>query len=154
MLSREEQKQVNTLFWNTFRNFIKKHKSSNGHRINWLNYPSDVKDIYIRLQADTNGARLCLDLQSKDAGVQAILWEQLCELKNVMEKRMNMEGEWISDLNMPDGRTISRIVWSCSGLNYLKSEDHIQIFEHLKNTLVSFDLFYQEFKEILITLTD
>lgn len=154
MFSREEQKRLNTLFWNAFKNYIKKQKSSNGRRINWLNYPSDVKDVFIRLQADTEGARLCFDVQSKDTGVHAIIWEQLCELKVVMEKRMNIKGEWIPNLILSDNRTISRIVWERSGLNYLKPDDHILIFEFLKNTLIAFDLFYQEFKEILISLTD
>lgn len=81
MLTREQQKQLNIEFWNEFRKFMSHFKSSNGKRINWLSYPSDVKNVYIRLQADGKGARLCLDIQPKDDGIRAIIWEQMTELK-------------------------------------------------------------------------
>ena len=154
MLSREQQKQFNLDFWGEFKEYMKKHRSSNGRRINWLNYPSDVKDVYIRLYADSKIASLSLDIQSRDEGIRAIIWEQMTELRAIMEKIMNVHGEWIYDLNLPDGRTISRITWSKKGLNYLKTEDKERIFEFLKFNLLGFDKFYQEFKEILINLTD
>jgi hypothetical protein len=154
MLSREEQKQINTAFWHGFKEFTKKIKSSNGRRINWLSYPSDAKDVYIRMHVDTKSAGLFFDIQPKDEGVRAILWEQMNELKKVMESTMQMKGEWIENLTLTDGRIISRIAWTHSGLNYLKSEDHADIYLFLRDTFVAFDTFYQEFKEILINLTD
>lgn len=154
MLSREEQKQINSAFWNGFKDFTKKIKSSNGRRINWLSYPSDVKDVYIRLHADTKCAGLYFDIQTKDAGVRDIIWEQMTELRKIMESTMGISGEWIQQLHLNDGRTIARISWEKAGLNYLNKEDQQEIYAFLKDTIVAFDSFYQEFKEILINLTD
>ena len=53
-----------------------------------------------------------------------------------------------------EGRTFSRIMWQQEGLDFYLIKDRIVIFEFLKNRLVEFDAFYQEFKEILISLTD
>lgn len=154
MLSREEQKKRNSEFWEKFRKYMNKYRSSNGRKMNWLNYPSDVKDVYIRLQADNKGARMCFDIQPKDEGVRAIVWEQMTELKKVMESSMNYETTWLEQQSSPEGRVFSRIMWEKEGLNFYNEEDHLAIFEFLKDRLIEFDEFYQEFKEILISLTE
>lgn len=154
MLNREELKAKNTEFWSDFRKYMGKVKSSNGRRMNWLNYPSDVKNIYIRLQADASGARLCLDIQPKDDGVREIVWEQMTELKKVMEHCMTHETVWIDKMQSNDGRTFSRIMWETKDVNFFNPDDKEKIFEFLKNRLLEFDEFYQEFKEILISLMD
>ena len=154
MLSREEQKKINREFWEQFRKYMNKVRSSNGRKMNWLNYPSDVKHIYIRLQADNKGTRLCFDIQPKDEGIRSIIWEQMTELKKVMEQSMNHETIWIEHMYSPEGRVFSRIMWEQQGLNFYNEEDHPAIFEFLKNRLIEFDEFYQEFKEILISLAD
>jgi hypothetical protein len=154
MLTREELKEKNRQFWTDFRKYMNKVKSSNGRRMNWIGYPSDVKNIYIRLQADAKGARLCFDIQPKDQGVREIIWEQMTELKKVMENCMNYETTWLEELYNDDGRIYSRIMWELNDVNYYNDEDQIVIFEFLKNRLVEFDEFYQEYKEILISLAD
>jgi hypothetical protein len=133
---------------------MSKVKSSNGRKMNWVSYPSDVKNIYIRLMVDSKGARLCLDIQPKDEGIREIVWEQMTELKKVMESTMQHETIWIERMSAENGRFFSRIMWEQKGLNYYHDEDKPQIFEFLKNRLIEFDEFYQEFKEILINLMD
>ena len=145
---------MNSEFWERFRKYMNKVRSSNGRKMNWLNYPSDVKNIFIRLQADGKGARLCFDIQPKDDSIRAIIWEQMTELKKVMEGSMSHETIWIEHLNSSEGRVFSRIMWEQNGLNFFDENDHQAIFEFLKNRLIEFDEFYQEFKEILISLTD
>jgi hypothetical protein len=154
MLSREEQKKKNTEFWEKFRKYMYKLKSSNGRKMNWLNYPSDVKHIYIRLQADSRTARLCLDIQPKDEGIREIIWEQMTELKKVMEACMKVETIWLENIESPEGKRFSRIMWEKNGVNFYNADDENVIFEFLRDRLIEFDEFYQEFKEILISLTD
>ena len=83
MLTKEARKELNTHFWEGFRKEMRNHKSSNGRGINWINYPSDVKDIYIRLIVATKNASICFDIQPKDDDIRSILWEQMTELKVV-----------------------------------------------------------------------
>ncbi|MEN9400066.1 MAG: hypothetical protein RL632_1167 [Bacteroidota bacterium] len=154
MLGREEQKLRNSQFWEGFRNYIKKIPSSNGRRMNWLNYPSDVKGIYIRLQCDHLGARLCMDFQQKDPGIRAILWEQMTELKKLLEEAMKYPTRWDPDCMSPEGFAFGRIHWELEGKSFYKDEDWPEIYSFLCDRLVEFDEFYQEFKEILITLSE
>ncbi len=153
MLSKEERKALNSSFWDTFRKEMRQYKSVNGRGMNWINYPSDVKDIYIRLQADPKGARLCFDIQPKDDGVRSILWEQMTELKVVLEDAVGI-AVWNENDHIFNGRTVSRIFWELTDVNFYAAKDHEKIKDFLKQKLIDFDAFYQEFKEILIILAE
>ena len=152
MYSKEELKQLKTDFWNQFKVKMQKTRSSNGRRMNWLAYPSEVKNIYIRVDADGKGARLTFDIQGKDEGVRQILWEQLYELKVVMESEMGPEGTWIENTFSSSVPQFNRIIWERTDLNLFKTEDHAEIQNFLADRLIHFDAFYQEFKDILINL--
>lgn len=153
MLSKEERKEKNTLFWESFRKEMRPIKSTNGRSINWINYPTDVKDVYIRLRADSNGASISFDIQPKDDGIRSILWEQMTELKVVMEEETG-PAIWSEFDRVFSGRNVSSIYWEKNDLNFFKEEDVPKIKEFLKEKLIGFDAFYQEFKEILVLLAE
>jgi hypothetical protein len=152
MLSKEERSELNKSFWAGFKGTMNSHKSSNGRLINWLNYPSDVKGIYIRMEADSNCARLCFDMQFKDDGVRSIVWEQMGELKKILEENMQCETIWIEHSNSKENFTFSRICWEIEGVSIYKRQDAEVIYTFLKNRIIEFDFFYQEFKDIIINL--
>ena len=154
MFSKEESRQLNLAFWNGFQDYISKNRSSNGRKINWLNYPSDIKSIFIRLEVDSKGARLCFDIQSKDDDIRALLFEQMSELKVVLEEITVEKPTWIENHYYLNNQYISRIVWENNLLNFYKSEHRDLIYTFLAERLLKFDLFYQEYKEILIALAN
>lgn len=152
MFSKEQAKEWNQNFWGIFHKRMRRYKSSNGRSISWLNYPSDVKGIYVRMIVDKTHASLNYDLQFKDDSVREIVWEQLTELKVVLESTVDYPTNWIEVEFTKDGLPYSRISWVLDGVNYYKEEDHEKIYAFLEERLVKFDLFYQEFKEILVNL--
>ena len=152
MLSKEEKKNLNTEFWEGFRKDIKDVRSVNGRQMNWINYPTDLKDAYIRMEVDPKGVRLCYDIQPKDDGIRSILWEQMNEMKSLMVSEMGLEASWEEESHYWNGRLISRIKWEDNTLNYYNKEDIPKIYDFLKDKLVRFDKFYQAYKEILINL--
>lgn len=154
MLSKTEQKEKNSLFWGAFKTRMKKHMSSTGRRINWLNYPTEAKELYLRLHADGKSCAVYFDIQCKDEGVREVIWEQMGEMKAVLIAEMTDEGEWIENYATPYGRLISRIQWVRTDLNYFKEEDIPRIYDFLKEKLIAFDRFYQEYKDILLHLLD
>jgi len=52
MLSKEAQKERNLLFWNAFKEVMRKRISSSGRRVNWANYPTEVKNTYLPVISD------------------------------------------------------------------------------------------------------
>jgi hypothetical protein len=154
MLSKEERKQLNIDFWDQFKSEMRKIRSSNGKKMNWINYPTDVKNTYLRVVTESNSVSLCFDIQFKDQGVQSIVWEQLTELRKVLESEMEHPTQWEENKITSEGLNIGRISWILSGVNFYDKGQWDVIIEFLKQRMVEFDRFYQEFKEILITLVD
>jgi hypothetical protein len=152
MLSREEHKKRNIIFWTEFKNFMTSKKSSTGKRINWLNYPTEIKFIYLRLEVDKSGARVCFDIQAKDEGVRAIVWEQMEELKKVLTEAMGDEGIWIKTCYSNELQEFSRIKWELDTVNFYHDKDIEAIYNFFAEKLIAFDDFYQNFKDILILL--
>lgn len=154
MLSKEELKEKNSYFWNEFRKTMNKETSSTGRQINWINYPTGVKDIYIRMEVDSKGAALCFDIQPKNDGIRQILWEQMTELKAIMEAEMGIKADWNEESHFWNDRLISRIKWENKSLNYFNEEDIPLIIDFLKDKLKRFDKFYQEYKDIIVNLAN
>lgn len=151
MLTKEERKNWNTEFWTEFKKEMRPVKSSSGKSISWISYPTDVKDTYLRMHADGKRIFLSFDIQSKDEGVRQILWEQMTELRKVMEDAIGINGIWIEN-DVVSGKPASRIVWIKEPMNFYQKENWDEIKNFLKTKLLEFDKFYQEFKEILISL--
>tara|TARA_B110000285_G_scaffold171312_1_gene191779 strand:+ start:336 stop:800 length:465 start_codon:yes stop_codon:yes gene_type:complete len=154
MISKEELKEKNQQFWSAFQQEMNHVSSVTGRQINWINYPTHVNDIYIRMEVDAKGARLCFDIQPKSDAVRQVLWEQMTELKAVMENKMGVEANWNEESHFWNDRLISRIKWQEGNLNYYNEEDVPKIIEFLKEKLIRFDAFYQEFKDILVNLAN
>lgn len=152
MLSKEELKQKNSNFWEGFKQYMRGIESSNGRRMNWLTYPTDVKDIYVRLEVDHKHCSLNFDIQPKDAGIRAIVWEQMTELKVVLENEMNFPTDWDERYFGITDRGTGRISWTLENVSYYNEKDIPVIYEFLKSRLISFDAFYQEYKDLLIAL--
>lgn len=152
MFSKEEQKKLNAAFWTKFKEQAGVNKGVSGKRINWVNYPTHLKQLYIRLHADTVIARFSIDIQAKDQGIRSIIWEQMTELKKVMEEEMNTKGLWEETAYNSANQLISRISWTLEDVNMYVKEDQDKIFNFFIPLLVGFDKFYTTYDDILIGL--
>ena len=152
MLSKEALKNFKIDFWTGFKKRMQKHKSCSGKKTNWLNYKTNLSNIYVRMETDKRSVRFCFDFQLKDPDVREIVWEQMHELKNVLENEMGEEGLWHENYPSEHITYLSRIFWEKQGLNYLNEEDQEAIYDYFENKLLAFDRFYDTYKDILIHL--
>lgn len=154
MLSKEARKERNLVFWASFKEVMRKRVSSSGRRINWATYPTDLKNTYLRLISDGKLTAVCYDVQFKDEGIKEIFWEQLGELKKVIESSMNHPTKWNDSFINPEGIKLMRISWELENVNFYNEKDWPIIHQFFKDRLIEFDAFYQEFKDILINLIE
>jgi hypothetical protein len=154
MLSKEARKERNEMFWAAFKEVMRGKVSSSGRRVNWATYPTEVKNTYLRLISDGKLTAICYDIQFKEPSVQSIFWEQLGELKKVLESSMNYHTKWEEFHINQEGKTIGRISWELDNVNFYNNEDWTEIHAFFKARILEFDSFYQEFKEILISLVE
>ena len=154
MLTKEERKNHNALFWGEFNRFSRTFRSASGKRTNWLNYRTRIKFIFLRLEATNNYVALNFDIQPKDDGIRQIFWEQMGELKMVLTNAIDGDsGIWIEKEYSEVLGEFSRIQWKLEGVDYYNPEDKEKIFSFFKDKLLGFDQFYNDFNEILILLS-
>tara|TARA_B100000508_G_scaffold24343_1_gene17488 strand:- start:18593 stop:19057 length:465 start_codon:yes stop_codon:yes gene_type:complete len=152
MFSKEERKAIHTSFWKRFKSKATQHKNAEGKRINWLNYPTKLKQIYIRLHADNNLARFSIEIQDKDPGIRDLIWEQFEELKKVLENEMPATGVWNKNAFNAANQPIYRISWEIENVNMYDRKDEEKIFNFFIDHLHGFDRFYVDFREVLFGL--
>ena len=152
MLSKEELKQYKINFWEEFKQQMSKHRSASGRKMNWLQYKTDIKYIFLRLETNKSTVRVCFDIQFKDADIRSIVWEQMGELKKVLTDEMGEEGVWEEHYWNETISDFSIIYWEKTDLNYLNPEKKSAIFDFFEDKLIRFDKFYDIYKDILINL--
>ena len=152
MLSKEALKNLNTEFWFGFKKRMQKHKSCSGKKTNWLNYKTNLSHIFVRMETDKHEIRFCFDFQLKDNEIREIVWEQMYELKTVLESEMGEEAVWYENYPSDHVHYLNRIFWQKEGLNYLNQEDTEEIYAYFEHKLLCFDSFYDTYQEILINL--
>ena len=153
MLKKEEKKEMNERFWKAFKKSMRKAKSTSSKKVNWVNYPTEIKNIYLRLKCEKT-VSVNFDIQHKDDDIRDLIWDQLIELKAVLENSMKHPTKWTKNQYTKEGLCICSISWENDMLSLYKEEDWKEIHHFFKTRLVEFDEFYQEYKDILIHLVN
>ena len=88
MYSKQEASQLRQEFWTAFGQYMSPVLSSEGEKINWINYKTGEKDIFFRINADNKKASIAIELTHKDVGVQELYFEQFQQLKKALHNAL------------------------------------------------------------------
>ncbi|WP_347160007.1 DUF4268 domain-containing protein [Pontibacter chitinilyticus] len=146
MYTREQASQLRQAFWTTFGQYIAPHLSAEGLRTNWLNYRTGFKDVYFRMQADKKAASIAIELTHQDPEIQQLFFEQFGELRNLLHESMGEEWEWVLHTTDDEGKTISRIYTSISGVNVFSKDDWPALISFFKPRIIALDEFWSDAK--------
>lgn len=152
MFSKDEEKALRSAFWQGLTNKAQKHRSASGRRVNWFKYPTRINDIYIRAEADTNGCRVCIDLQFKNAGIRELFYEQFLETKTVFENIMISPVVWQPNFEHEYGTQVARISVENTTTNLFVQEDWPEMQTFILNHLRRVDEYWNDFGELYTTL--
>ncbi|MBL4705110.1 MAG: DUF4268 domain-containing protein [Flavobacteriales bacterium] len=153
MFSKEEARELKTLFWTAFGKYMGKHNSASGSKVKWVNYKTGVNDIYIRLHCDAKKASISIDLQHQDEGIRELFLEQFQQLKAILDAQLKEEWDWNSEHYTETGQKIVRISKTRNGVNLFRKDDWKEIFEFYESRMVALDAFWSEFGELFIMLS-
>ena len=151
MFTKEEKKNYNTEFWNSFGIYMKKYNKQFG-RVSWVNYRSNIKDLYFRLSINEKSASFAIELQHKDDGIRELFYEQFLELKGVLESHVGADLIWkevtFNEFNQP----ISKIYVPFENVSLYRKEDWQKAFQFFEKRIVGLHKFWIEFNEIFKNL--
>ena len=147
MYTREQASQLKQEFWTRFGQYLSPKLSSEGEKVNWLNYKTGLKYVYFKMEADKQHAWIAIEITHKDPGVQELFFEQFEEFKTLFNNILKEEWQW--ELHATDGygKTISRIIKKIEGVNIFNTEDWPDLISFFKTRIVALDEFWNDVKD-------
>lgn len=146
MYSRQEASQLRQEFWTTFGQYMNPILSTEGEKINWLNYKTGEKNISFRMHADNKKAIIAIELNHKDKDIQQIYFEQFHQFKNLFEDAVNEEWNWQLHWFDEHGKLISRIYKETTGLSIFQKQDWPDLISFFKLRIIALDEFWSQVK--------
>lgn len=151
MYGKEETKRTRQAFWTAFGTVMKPIFSASGFSINWVNYKTEVKDVYFKMNANGKKVSIGIYIQHKDAGIRALFFEQFLEFKSLLHTILEEEWEWHSQCADEHGKSTASITVSANA-NIFDKNQWQDMFLFLKTRLIRLDEFWDDAKEIFKSL--
>jgi hypothetical protein len=148
MYSKQEASQLRHEFWTAFGQYMSPVLSSEGEKINWMNYKTGEKDIYFRMNADNKKASIAIELTHKDEDIQALYFEQFDQLKKLLHNSLQEEWTWLLHIRNEHGKVISRIFTEIENISVFKKEDWPLLISFFKPRIIALDEFWSTAKYV------
>ena len=152
MYSRQEASQLRQLFWTSFGQYMLPVLSSEGEKVNWINYKTGEKNISFRMHADNKTATIGIEISHKDAGIQQLYFHQFEELRKVFEASVGHDWNWQLHHYDENGKMVSRIYTEKTGVSIFKKEDWPELISFFKPRIIALDEFWSQVKYSFETL--
>ena len=147
MYTRHEASLIKQKFWTSFGLYMRPVPNAEGEFVNWINYKTGLKHVFVRMDTGTDFASIALEVANHDDESRRSLFEQLKQLKNIFEDLVGSDWEW-KEVNQDNhGREKAVISKSIKGVNVFKETDWPAIISFLKPNLLALDHFWVAIKD-------
>ena len=144
MYSKQEAAQLKQAFWTSFGQYMRPVLSTEGMRINWINYRTGEKDVAFRMDADNRQATIAIELGHKDQGIRQLYWEQLLQLRSTLEAALGEAWTWTEHVKDPQGRSLSRVHTEKEDVGIFKKEDWPALISFFKPRIIALDEWWSQ----------
>lgn len=146
MYTKEEASQLKQAFWTVFGQYISPQLSSEGLKVNWVNYKTGLKHVYFKMEANKQFATISIEMAHPDPGIQELFFEQFVTFKNILLAHLNEDWEW--ELHNKDeyGKTISRIFKQLDNVSIFNKNDWPALISFFKPRIIALDEFWGDVK--------
>lgn len=145
MYNRSKIKQE---FWTAFGQYMAPVLNADGEKINWINYKTGVKHIFIRANADERGATIGIEIRHPDYSRNLEYFNRLLLYKPVLHEQMGEPWQWEATQHDSSAQ-VSRIYLQQTNLNLYQQSDWPGIISFLKPRLISLDSFWSQVKDLV-----
>lgn len=146
MYSKEQASKLKQAFWTTFGQYMVSIPSADGLKINWVNYKTDFKYIFFKMDADKRMASIAIEITHPDVGIQALLFEQFYELRNILHHQVEEEWQWHLHTRNDYDKIISRISTEIHDVSVFKQDDWPKLISFFKPRMIALDEFWSTAK--------
>ncbi|MEO8474907.1 MAG: DUF4268 domain-containing protein [Chryseolinea sp.] len=142
MFNRQEASRVCQEFWTAFGKYMSPILSSEGSKVNWINYHTGVKDVYFRMDASNGLTSISISIEHNDPGIRELYFEQFLEFKTILHATLEEEWEWQQQVSI-NGRDICRIYKEIRGVSVLNKDQWPDLISFFKPRIIGLDDFWE-----------
>jgi hypothetical protein len=142
MYTRQEASRIKQAFWTTYGQYMRPVPSASGEKVNWVNYKTGIKHLFFRMHANKQKAFIAIELNNQNLTLQQSHWDQLIELKPLLETELQEEWEWLSMMNDEYGKIVSMVKKEIDEVNIFNQDDWPQIISFFKPRIIALDSFW------------
>ena len=143
MFKHNEATHLREEFWTTFGRYMSPVHSSEGLKINWINYRTSFKDIRFRMDADHRSAIISISLEHADDGVRELYFQQFEELKTMLHSTVEEEWVWQRNLVVTDQKVNGRIYKELHGFSLFNKQHWPELISFFKPRIIALDRFWE-----------
>ena len=152
MYSKEYKSEIKKLFYTSFGKYMSKNKSINDTKIKWLNYKTDIKDLYFKIDCNENYTKILIDIQHNDDEIRNLFFAQFLELEKLFIKTMGEKWIWESEYLNFYGQKSSQISKTLKKVNIYDKKTWVSSFKFLEKRFIKIDEFWLNFYEVFKAL--
>jgi hypothetical protein len=152
MYSREEASQLRQSFWTAFGQYMSPVLSSEGQKVNWINYRTGFSGVQFKMDAGSKKADIGITLTHSDTGIQELFFEQFREYQTLLRQYLDEEWNWVLHAHDESGRTVSRIYTEIPGVSVFNRDDWPALIAFFKPRITALDEFWNDVKDGFETL--
>ena len=146
MYSKREASEKREAFWTALGQYMRPILSAEGDNISWVNYKTGNPRVRISMEADKTSASIGIRLSHPDEEIRILYYEQLKQLKGVLESSVGEEWLWERERTDRLGRTVSEVSIMLEGVSIYEQTDWSKIISFLKPRLIALDEFWSQAK--------
>ena len=146
MYSRQEASQLRQRFWTAFGLYMQPILSSEGEKINWINYKTGEKHIQFRMLADAQKGTISIELSHADPDIQQLYFEQFRTVEKFLFAETGEHWQWELHTNDDQNKQVSRIYKELTPVNIFKQEDWPALISFFKFRIIALDAFWNNVK--------
>jgi hypothetical protein len=145
MFSKQETTQLRKEFWTTLGQYLSPMPSSEGEKINWINYKTGVKGLQFKMDADREKAFIGIVTTNPDKQKHSEIFNQLLAVNAILQSELQEEWIWQPQVYY-EGKLTSKIYKEKTGVSILKKEDWPELISFFKPRMIALDRFWNTVK--------
>ena len=142
MYSKHETHKSKQEFWTAFGKYMQPVLSSEGIKINWVNYKTGIKDIRFAMDVNNQSAFIGIIITGKNEAVRQEYYHHFERLKKVLEneigENLNWQKSFVNEFGMPESLISTQI----EGVSIMQKSDWPAIISFFKPRIISLDAFW------------
>lgn len=142
MYTKQEASRLRQEFWTSFGHYMRPVMSSEGERVNWINYRTGVPGITFKMDADDKQASIAIIISHADLDSQQRVYDQFLQLKKVLQDETGEQWTWEYAIEDSNDNIICRISATLDNVNIFNNADWPKLISFFKPRLMGFDAFW------------